>query len=294
MHISPIDAHDFGARVGGLDIARLQDDTTRKQLRHLLADRGLLIIHNVEPDHILQASLSEAFGFVKAYPETESVRFRGSQVPAIGKMTSSPGAATVVEFGGRRLAGWMPWHYDQCYNDKPNCARTLRCGEQPKSGGMTGFLDGRELYRHLTEPLREAIAECEIVYQHNLSVADLRYGVPAGFRLVSLPQRQSAQPPSTPRVASHPAIRYCTSGEPILHFSPWMATGIAGRPKPEGDALLDAIAHEIWQLADTLAYFHEWTPSDIIVWDNLRMLHSSTGHDPSESRTMFRSTIHAA
>ena len=292
IEVHSIGHHAFGARVVGIDAASLQIETQREELRRLLADKGVLIFQNIAADHRLQVALSEVFGALKAYPPAECVETDGIKIPGVGKMTSAPGATTVVEIDGQQLAGWMPWHYDQCYSERPNTARSLRCGRQVRSGGMTGFLDGRDLYRHFDRSLRDEIARHDVTYGHNLSVADLRFGIPAGFRVVSTPQKRSAIPPSTERSANQPSIRSCAAGEPVLHVSPWMATGIAGRPDDEGDALLDAVAQEIVRLADSFAYFHPWELSDIAVWDNLRMLHSASGHDPTETRIMYRSTIH--
>ena len=294
IEVSSIGNYAFGARVSGIGIACLQIETRRDQLRRLLADKGVLIFQDVAADHRLQVALSEVFGTVKAYPPAECVEIDGRKIPGVGEMTSAPGATTVVEIDGKQLAGWMPWHYDQCYSARPNTARALCCGRPARSGGMTGFLDGRDLYRHFEPSLRDEIARYDVTYGHNLSVADLRFGIPAGFRIVRTPQKRSALPPSTERSASHPSIRACASGEPVLHVSPWMATGIAGRSDDEGNALLDAVAKEIARLAGSLAFFHQWELSDIVVWDNLRMLHSASGHDPSETRIMYRSTIHTA
>jgi taurine dioxygenase len=292
IEVNSIGNYAFGARVSGIHIACLQIETRRDQLRRLLAEKGLLIFQNIAADHRLQIALSEVFGTLKAYPPAECGEIDGLKVPGVGEMTSAPGATTVVEIDGKQLAGWMPWHYDQCYSERPNAARALRCGRQVRTGGMTGFVDGRDLYRHFDPSLRDEVARYDVTYGHNLSVADLRFGIPAGFRVVRTPQKRSAIPPSTELSASHPSIRACASGEPILHVSPWMATGIAGRADDEGNALLDAVAGEIARLAGSLAYFHQWELSDIVIWDNLRMLHSSSGHDPSETRIMYRSTIH--
>jgi taurine dioxygenase len=68
-----------------------------------------------------------------------------------------------------------------------------------------------------------------------------------------------------------------------------MATGIRGR-SDEG-ALLEAVADDIVRVSESEAYFHDWKLSDLLVWDNLRMLHASSGFDPAETRIMYRTTI---
>ena len=38
-------------------------------------------------------------------------------------------------------------------------------------------------------------------------------------------------------------------------------------------------------------YLHQWKRTEMLIWDNWRMLHSVTGCDPKYSRRMQRTTI---
>ena len=44
-------------------------------------------------------------------------------------------------------------------------------------------------------------------------------------------------------------------------------------------------------MASRSAYFHRWAPTDMLIWDNWRLLHSVSGHDPRHPRCMQRTTI---
>ena len=68
-----------------------------------------------------------------------------------------------------------------------------------------------------------------------------------------------------------------------------MAVGIEGREDAEGDALLEAVCQEM--IAKIRPYHHKWRPTDMLIWDNWRMLHSVTGHDPALTRCIHRTTI---
>jgi hypothetical protein len=57
----------------------------------------------------------------------------------------------------------------------------------------------------------------------------------------------------------------------------------------EGDALLREVIDHV--LRPELMYFHDWQPDDMVLWDNWRMLHCSTGVAPGEVRIMRRTTI---
>jgi taurine dioxygenase len=77
----------------------------------------------------------------------------------------------------------------------------------------------------------------------------------------------------------------------VLHISPWMAEGIEGCENAEGEALLQAVSQEIFALAKQRSYFHKWTTTDMLIWDNWRVLHAVSGHDPKYARRMQRTTI---
>ena len=40
-----------------------------------------------------------------------------------------------------------------------------------------------------------------------------------------------------------------------------------------------------------LSYFHRWQPTDMVIWDNWRCLHSVSGMAPEHGRCMHRTTI---
>lgn len=262
------------ARIGGISEAALADDAVRRSLRAALAEHGLVILEDVEPSDRLQALVGRVFGRLKDYGSGD-----------VAEMVADPHDSTIVEIDGATLAGWMPWHFDQCYDAAPNVARVLRCGRGVASGGTTGFLDGVALYRALDPALRAAIAPCRIRYALVMAYRDWRFGVPADFRVL----RQAAGTDDPRRQATHPAVRTLPDGRAALHVSPWMATRIVDRP--DGDPLLDDVAHEIARLGRTIGYHHAWRPGDIVIWDNRRLLHCAGGHDPAETRIMHRCTV---
>jgi taurine dioxygenase len=197
----------------------------------------------------------------------------------------------VVEIEGRQLGQWLPWHFDHCYNNELNRAGVLRAIEIPTEGGMTGFADGIQLYRALSPELLRSIEGSNVVYTLDLRYSMMRFGMPATFREIRAKDGQArvAEFAKTLPRAIHPAVWTRQSGEKVLHVSPWMASGIEHRENPEGDALFEAVCQEI--VAKVKPYFHQWKPTDMLIWDNWRMLHCVSGHDPQQPRRMQRTTI---
>ena len=99
-----------------------------------------------------------------------------------------------------------------------------------------------------------------------------------------------AQADAMPR-AIHPAVWTRPTGEKVLHVSNYMAQGILGQENAEGDALLEEICQTQNELGETCSYHHKWGPTDMVIWDNTRMLHCVSGCNPQDTRLMYRTTI---
>jgi taurine dioxygenase len=295
MSVGPIrDDLTFGARVGGVTLDGLRDAGLRAQLNEAFEAHGLLIFENVEPTPRTQVAISQVFGPLKDHP-SKAVPRAGSDDDMLGviEMRHEPNQPGAVQLDGRLLASWLPWHFDHCYNDQLNRAGVLRSVEVASTGGLTGFVDGIALYNAISPAVREQIENQTVIYAMDVIMDNLRFGRPADF--VEVEAGASAidvmkEYEGRPR-ALHPAVWTRTTGQKVLHVSGWMAQGIDGHEDPAGDALLAAVCDEIVEAAKDLSYFHQWQPTDMLIWDNWRLLHSVSGMAPENLRTMHRTTI---
>ena len=295
MTVRPIrDDLTFGARVGGVTLEGLRDAGLRAHINETFEEHGLLIFENVEPTPRMQVALSEVFGPLKDHP-SKAVPRAGSDDDMLGviEMRHEPNQPGAVRLDGRLLASWLPWHFDHCYNDQLNRAGVLRSVEVASAGGLTGFVDGIALYDAISPALRDQIEDKTVIYAMDVIMANLRFGRPADF--VEVEPAASAvdvmkEYEGRPR-ALHPAVWTRSTGQKVLHVSGWMAQGIEGHEDPDGDALLASVCDEIVEAAKDLSYFHQWQPTDMLIWDNWRLLHSVSGMPPETARAMHRTTI---
>ena len=291
--VRPIsDDLSFGARVGGVTLDDLSDPEVRTRLNDAFEERGLLVFEGVDPTPEMQVAISTVFGPLKDHPSSATPRAGGDMVGVI-EIRHEPNEGGVVELDGRRLSQWLPWHFDHCYNDQLNRAGVLRAVEIPPDGGMTGFVDGIALYGAVAPAVRDRIEGEMVIYAMDVILDNLRFGRPDTLvELETSPQANDvmAEFADRPR-AIHPAVWTRRTGEKVLHVSPWMAKGIEGRDDAEADALLTEISDAIVEAAKGLSYFHRWEPTDMVIWDNWRILHSVSGSAPEHGRCMHRTTI---
>ena len=290
--VHPIrDDLSFGARVGGITLDLLGDPEVRTRLGDAFEEHGLLIFEDVDPTPEMQSAISTVFGPLKDHPSSATPRVGG--VLGVIEIRHDPNDGGVVEVDGRRLSQWLPWHFDHCYNDQLNRAGVLRAVEIPPDGGMTGFVDGIALYRAVSPEARERIEGEMVIYAMDVILDNLRFGRPAGFVEVEAAPKAidvMNEYATRPR-AIHPAVWTRSSGEKVLHVSPWMAKGLEGRDDAAAERLLTEVCDEIVEVAKGLSYFHRWETTDMVIWDNWRILHSVSGSAPEHGRCMHRTTI---
>jgi taurine dioxygenase len=283
----------FGARIRGVKKATLKSPDACAQIRAVFEDKALIVFEDVEPSALMQIELSNVFGPLKEHPVAAQETVDAEHMPGVidmGHNPNDPGIG-IVEIQGKQLSCWLPWHFDHCYNNELNRAGVLRALKIPREGGMTGFIDGIQLYNDFSPELRRQIEGHYVIYTLDLAYARMRFGRPESFREIQVQTgvfEACEQAKTMPR-ALHPAVWTTSAGKKVLHVSPWMAVGIQNHEDAEGNALLEAVCKEIEEKA--MPYFHKWAPTDMLIWDNWRMLHRASGHDPREARRMHRTTI---
>ncbi len=294
LEIQPL-ANDlsFGTRIIGLSRAQTEDAETREEIKAIFERTGMIVFEKVEPSNTMQLAVSNVFGPLKEHPVKSLARVDREGMPGVIELRSTPDSGGIVEIGGRRVSHWLPWHFDHCYNDELNRAGILRAARITPEGGITGFLDGIALYKLFPSDLLAQIEQARIVYTLNTQYASQRFGQPADLKIIRpkpMGAAFEAQAAAMPR-AIHPAVWMRSTGEKVLHVSPYMAQGILGHENRAGDALFDEVCRTIERLAPGCSYHHKWRPDDMVIWDNWRMLHAVSGHDPSLERIMYRTTI---
>jgi taurine dioxygenase len=269
----------FGARISGVNATTLQDPAIRKQIND---------VENVEPTSKMQVMISEVFGPLKDHPVKMVERVDQEKMPGVITIRTSPDAG-IVEIDGKQLMTWQPWHFDHSYNNELNRAGVLRAESIADEGGLTAFADGIQIYNDLPESARKLIENANVIYTLDLRYSKQRFGLPKTFREIRAKGEELAKVAATMPRSIHPAVWTRKTGEKVVHLSPYGARGIEGMSVEESDRVLTQVWEEVERAIKP--YYHQWKPTDMLVWDNWRMLHMACGCDPKYNRVMHRTTI---
>lgn len=277
----------FGARISGVTFEALEDEANRKLIKDTFQKRGVVVFEDVEQTPQMQVEISKAIGPLKDHPVASVERVDNEKYPGVIVIRAGKEGA-IVEVDGEPLVTWQPWHFDHCYNNELNYAGVLRSVERPTDKGMTGFADGIQIYNDLPEGLRKKVEGTNIIYTLDLIYSHMKYAN-RGFKVIQDHGDGILEAAAAIPRAIHPAVWQRDTGEKVFHVGPWMAWGVENNETPEGDQFFE----EIWEAAQNVMkpYFHEWKGTEMVVWDNHRMLHRGMGSDPEQARVMHRTTI---
>ena len=270
-------SESFGADITGVDLANLTDDTFEVIYRAWLAF-GVLRFKGQTLNKDSLQTFSQRFGPLEQIP---TGRMSDEQKAQLDNLYVTP--ISNIKVDGKPIGGLgdaeATWHSDMTYVEVPPPASVLLGVEIPQNGGDTFFADQRAALASLPEDLRQRIEGLSI--KHNAahdSVGNLR----PGFEAFDDPRDAPG--------AVHPIIRkHNETGDTCLYLGRREWAYIPGLPLEESEALLD----DLWSYAVPADYVVEqnWTPGDVIIWDNRRCLHKRTSIDPSQRRLLLRCQV---
>lgn len=165
--------------------------------------------------------------------------------------------------------GGAYWHADMSYLAANTVLTSLYALESPREGGRTHFVDcavepGEAEFAAL---LRELGLDESASVLHRFGNRARRRDEGAAFQ--RLDDDQAAKLPEVrhPLLHAHPH-----AGTRALYAVAGTAVGLDQRSESESLPLLDAL--EAWLLERRPRYAHRYEPGDLVVWDNLSVLHS--------------------
>jgi taurine dioxygenase len=225
--------------------------------------------------------------------ETVPEIFVVSNIPPTSRMPPRRPEPPLTEDG--RLPVQFPhrrgWHTDQSYRrPPPDISLFFAVIPAPQGQGQTLFADGTAAYEALSPALKARVEALDGIHV-GLSAGRNRNDVVEGKAPRALGPNE--QPQRQPLVRTHPvtgkrALYMCEYGQ-----MDWVDGPIAGlEPGPHGAGadLLEALVTHTTR--PEFVYVHEWTPGDLIVWDNRCLIHAATWFDTEVvERLMWRTTV---
>ena len=175
--------------------------------------------------------------------------------------------------------GEAVWHADMTYIDVPPKAAILHSLEVPPGGGNTYFADMFAAYETLPADLKKAAAGKIAVHDASRNSAGF---LRKGYKEVTDVRATVG--------ARHPLVRTDPkTGRKALFLGRRPNSYVVGLEVADSEALLDGLWAHATQ--PRFAMCHEWRVGDLLMWNNLSVLHRRDPFDPASRRIMHRTQI---
>jgi len=266
----------LGAEVSGIDLSKPAAQADVRAIEDIWRERLVVVFHGQKLSDPQLIAFSKNFGeldppgpnpygepFNKAHPELNVI----SNVVENGKAIGNLGDGEAV------------WHADMTYVDVPPKAAMLHALEVPPAGGNTYFANMFAAYETLSDQLKKAVEGKIAVHDASTNSAGM---LRKGYKQVTDVREVVG--------ARHPLVRTEPgTGRKALFLGRRPNSYVLGLPVPESEALLDALWAHATQ--PRFAMCHEWRVGDLLMWNNLSVLHRRDPFDPKSRRIMHRSQI---
>ena len=277
LAIKNLDA-PLGAEASGVDLAGAVSAGDIAAIEDAWRERLVVVFHG--------QSLSDPqlIGFSRNFGELDPPGPNPYGKPFLESHPELNVISNVVENGkpiGNLGDGEAVWHADMTYVDVPPKAAMLHALEvpPPQAGGNTYFADMFLAYATLPADLKTAVDGRVAVHDASTNSAGM---LRKGYQTVT-DVRQTIG-------AHHPLVRTePRTGRKALFLGRRPNAYVVGMEVADSEALLDALWAHATQPQHTLC--HRWKVGDLLMWNNLSVLHRRDPFDPKMRRVMHRSQI---
>jgi taurine dioxygenase len=268
----------LGVEVSGIDLSGPVSPGDIEAIEDAWRERLVVVFHDQNLSDPQLIAFSRNFGeldppgpnpygkpFLEDHPELNVI----SNVVEDGKAIGNLGDGEAV------------WHADMTYVEVPPKAAMLHALEvpPPQAGGNTYFADMFLAYETLPADLKKTAEGRVAVHDASTNSAGM---LRKGYQAVTDVRRTIG--------AHHPLIRTePRTGRKALFLGRRPNAYVVGLEVADSEAVLDALWAHATQQQFTLC--HQWEVGDLLMWNNLSVLHRRDPFDPKTRRIMHRSQI---
>jgi alpha-ketoglutarate-dependent 2,4-dichlorophenoxyacetate dioxygenase len=281
MDINPLHPL-FAAEVTGLDLTAPAATLPAAKLKHTIDQYGVVVFRNERPPSDEQhVAFSRLFGPVEVGPMfkiQDDVKKRIDN-PALVDVGNLDPDGNIMKPDNRRMLfrkGDRLWHADMSFHHNRATYSLLLGHEIPPegAGGDTLFADMRAAYDALP-PSMQAMLE-DLTIEHSIWHSRKLAGFPEPTQ-----EELDSRPPAYHKLVHiHPG-----SGRKSLYLAAH-ASHVVGWPIELGRGLLKNLMSFATQ--PQFVYRHVWKLGDLLMWDNLSMMHRATDFEDTKYRRDMR------
>jgi taurine dioxygenase len=266
----------LGAEIAGVDLSKPLSQDDVETIEETWRERLVVVFRGQRLSDPQLLAFSRNFGELDPPGPNPYGEAFNKEHPEINVISN------VIENGkpiGNLGDGEAVWHADMTYVDLPPKAAMLHSLEVPPCGGNTYFANMIAAYETLPVDLRKAAEGKVAVHDASRNSAGM---LRKGYKEVT-DVRETVG-------ARHPLVRTNPkTGRKALFLGRRPNAYVLGLEVADSEALLDSLWAHATQ--PCFAMCHEWQVGDLLMWNNLSVLHRRDPFDPESRRVRHRTQI---
>lgn len=286
---------NIGAEISGFDINAPVTEELAAELKALWYEHAVLLIRGQDVTPENQIAFSRVFGPLEMHPLKATTSEKNPELFVLQNGGDKDKYNTAF-YKGEEIVGRLDWHMDLHYTGKPNHGALLTAVTVAEQDGLTGFGDLAKAYDALDSDTKELVDKIEIAYTFSMQRRHMRYVNLDGYEPGPFSPTKPSDIgfPDFPDAVYPAAYAHPVSGRRILGVVEQFLDRVItpqkfGLSNDESIELLERlIAHT---RRPEFHYFHQWQKGDLVLWDNWRAMHCTTGTRPGMHRVINRTTI---
>ncbi|HRD75531.1 MAG TPA: TauD/TfdA family dioxygenase [Hyphomicrobiaceae bacterium] len=269
----------LGARIEGVDIARISD-AEFADIERALHEHLVVVIPRQSLEPAAFAAFARRFGKAEPHVIDQFHHKADPNILILSNRRNDKGEPIGLADGGTYF------HCDYSYLDVPARCTILYALEIPGSDAGTTFANQRRAYETL--PADERAKLDGLVCRHHYGNRD---NLDEESRTAA--SRLSGEQKARMSWVRHPLVRKHPHGPwKSIYAVSGSSFGVEGMDDAAGVALLNRLKQH--STAARYCYTPTYAPGDVVIWDNVSLLHSAPLIDQARPRTLWRITVKEA
>ncbi len=269
----------LGARILGRDLSRPLSPGAFSRSENALHDHGFVVFPRQELSPAQLVQFARRWGRPEPHVIDTFHHAADANILVLSNVVRDGRPVGLADAG-------TYFHSDYSYLDVPARCTILYALEVPRAGAGTTFANQARAYDELPAALKRRI-EPLVARHHYGNRDDLDEGSRTAASRLTEDQKRKVTWVRHRVARPHPR-----TGRMTLFAVSGSSFGIEGMEPATGRALLDELKAHATQPAYCFTY--DYSPGDVIVWDNAQLLHKAPLPDASEPRTLWRVTVKEA
>lgn len=236
------------------------------EIKQLIFNHLVVSIPDIEMSSDMYSSLASAFGNHVRHPKTVSSHVEGH--PTIFKVVSDP------------TKGFVPstkmWHADGSWMQEYPQFTFFYSLIVPSQGGVTSFCDTAWAYDDLPQDVKTFINDKVALHIHTKNIKPENYPTDEECAIVN-----------TKLDATHPLVMlHWATNRPVIYDPMAHCENLVGLTDAESIEILEYIKNHITN--DRYRYDHHYKKNELVIWDNVRLIHQGSGTPPDCDRLLWQ------